>query len=55
MPEHLWRDLGFVLAAKLAALTVIYLLFFGAAHRPRLDEAQMARWILGADASHLGR
>jgi hypothetical protein len=51
MRNLLVRDVAIVLAAKLAALTVIYLLFFGAAHQPRIDAPQMAQWMLGAQAS----
>jgi hypothetical protein len=51
MPDRLWRDVAFVLAAKLGALTILYLLFFGAAHQPRIDASQTAQWVLGAPAA----
>ncbi len=55
MRNPLLRDVGLALAAKLAALTVIYLLFFSGAHQPRLDAPQVAHWILGADTSQVKR
>jgi hypothetical protein len=51
MRNLLLRDVAIVLAAKLMALTIIYLLFFGAAHQPRIDAPQMAQWVLGTPAS----
>ncbi len=55
MRNRVLHDIIFVLAAKLAALTVIYLLFFSAAHQPRIDVPQVAHWILGADTLHKER
>jgi hypothetical protein len=55
MRNLLVRDVAIVLAAKLAALTVIYLLFFNAAHQPRIDASRAAQWILGARTSPIAR
>lgn len=55
MRNRVLRDIIVVLAGKLAALTVIYLLFFSAAHQPKIDAPQAAHWILGADTLHKER
>lgn len=51
MPNRLLRDVILALAAKLLALTAIYLLFFGEAHRPLLTPTTVASRILG-DNTH---
>ena len=55
MQSRVLRDVIVVLALKLAALTAIYLLFFGPAHQPRLDAPRMADRVLGADPSQTRR
>ena len=55
MPNRLLRDVVFVLAAKLVALTIIYLLFFSAMHQPKLGPSQVAHWLLGPGASSTER
>jgi hypothetical protein len=51
MPNRLLRDVVLALAAKLLALTAIYLLFFGEAHQPLLTPSSVAARILG-DTTH---
>jgi hypothetical protein len=51
MPNRLLRDVILALAAKLLALTAIYLLFFDGAHQPLLTPSTVASQILG-DSTH---
>jgi hypothetical protein len=51
MPNHLLRDVILALAAKLLALTAIYLLFFAGAHQPLLTPSTVASQVLG-DNTH---
>ncbi len=52
MPHRLLRDVILALAAKLLALTAIYLLFFfDGAHQPLLTPSTVASQILG-DTTH---
>jgi len=37
------RDLAWLLAAKFAALAVLWMLFFSAAHQPRVDASAASR------------
>lgn len=47
MPRRLLRDVILALAAKLVALTAIYLLFFDEARQPQLTPSKVATQILG--------
>jgi len=41
--SHLPRDLAWLLAAKFAALGLLWLLFFSAAHQPAVDASAASR------------
>jgi hypothetical protein len=43
----LWREIAILLAAKLLALSCLYVLFFGPSHRPLADAAAVSARILG--------
>jgi hypothetical protein len=41
--RHLRRDLAWLLAAKFAALGLLWMLFFSAAHQPAIDATAASR------------
>ncbi len=43
----LWREIALLLAAKVLALTCLYLLFFGPPHRPLVDTQAVSAQVLG--------
>jgi len=48
MRMRLRFEIAFALAVKLAALTVLYLLFFAPAHRPEISAAAVAQHLYAA-------
>jgi len=50
--RHLRRDLAWLLAIKFAALALLWLLFFSAAHRPMIDAAAASQQLAVAAAEH---
>lgn len=43
----LWREIALLLAAKVVALTCLYLLFFSPPHRPLVDTEAVSAHLLG--------
>lgn len=55
MRNRVLRDLTVVLLAKLAFLSLLYFLFFNAAHQPPIDPTRVAARVLGMNASSTER
>jgi hypothetical protein len=49
--RHLRRDLAWLLAVKFAALGLLWLLFFSAAHQPAVDASAASRQLAVAGSS----